>query len=82
MNDHQDSEHFTYDRTWEQIHSLLGKAEREQNMHFVEMSIVGISKKKRMKHMRNYKALQGVITSIRWVLGDLNTDSNAVLGRD
>ena len=31
MNDHQDSEHFTYDRTWEQIHSLLGKAEREQN---------------------------------------------------
>jgi uncharacterized protein VirK/YbjX len=82
MNDHQDSEHFTYDRTWEQIHGMLDKAEREQNIHFVEMSIVGISKKKRMMHMRNYKALQGVITSIRWVLGDLNIHPDTVLGRD
>ena len=30
MNDHQDSENFSYERTWEEIENLLNKAEREQ----------------------------------------------------
>jgi len=29
-------------------------------------------KDKRMYHMRNYKALEGVVKALRWVLGDLN----------
>jgi hypothetical protein len=35
MSDHQDSEHFTYNKTWEQIESLLDEAEREQNKRWV-----------------------------------------------
>ena len=70
MNDHQDSEHFSYERTWEEIEVMLDKAERKQNMHFMQMQRPGMKKKERMKHMRNYKALEGVIKSLRWVLGD------------
>ena len=33
MNDHQASEHFTYSRTWEDIHDMLERAERKQNKH-------------------------------------------------
>ena len=72
MNDHQDSETFSYERTWEEIEVMLDKAERKQNMHFMQMQRQGINKKERMKHMRNYKALEGVIKSLRWVLGDKN----------
>jgi hypothetical protein len=72
MNDHQDSNHFSYARTWEQIEDMLDKAERKQNRHFIEMQKKGIKKKDRITHMRNYKALEGVIKSLRWVLGDKN----------
>ena len=70
MNDHQDSEHFAYNRTWAEIEEMLDKAERKQNMHFMQMQRQGMKKKERMMHMRNYKALEGVIKSLRWVLGD------------
>ena len=72
MNDHQDSEHFTYERTWEQIHEMLDKAERKQNMHFVKMQ--GSKKSERIYHMRNYKALEGVVKALRWTLGDIKID--------
>lgn len=80
MNDHQDSENFAYDKTWVDIHAMLDKAEREQNKHFVAMNNVN-SKRKRIFHMRNYKGLQGVIVSLRWVLGDLHISSDKVLGK-
>ena len=72
MNDHQDSEHFSYSTTWEEIENMLDKAERKQNQHFMEMQRKGIPKRVRISHMRNYKALEGVIKSLRWVLGDKN----------
>jgi len=68
MNDHQDSESFTYERTWDDIHTMLDKAERKQNKHYTAM--LRGPKNKRMFHMRNYKALEGVVKSLRWVLGD------------
>ena len=68
MNDHQDSESFTYERTWDEIHNMLDKAERKQNKHYTAM-LQG-AKDKRMFHMRNYKALEGVVKALRWVLGD------------
>ena len=37
MNDHQDSEHFSYNTTWAQIEDMLDKAERKQNQHFLQM---------------------------------------------
>lgn len=61
--------HFTYERTWDEIEEMLDRAERKQNMHFMKMQ-KKISKKERIAHMRNYKALEGVIKALRWVLGD------------
>ena len=61
--------HFTYDRSWEQIEAMLDKAERKQNFHSIKMSD-DTSKKERIFHMRQFKALEGVIKSLRWVLGD------------
>ena len=73
MNDLQDSENFTYNRTWEEIETMLDKAERKQNWHFMEMNNTN-NKKKRMKHMRNYKALEGVVKALRWTLGDMHVE--------
>lgn len=81
MNDHQDSENFSYERTWEEIEDLLNKAEREQNIHLTALQ----TKKPKpllMKHMRNYKGLEGVINALRWVLGDLKINEEKVLGRE
>jgi len=81
MNDHQDSENFSYERTWEEIEDLLNKAEREQNKHLTALQ-TRKPKPLLMKHMRNYKGLEGVIYALRWVLGDLKIDEDKVLGRE
>ena len=73
MNDHQDSENFSYERTWEDIHAMLDKAERKQNWHYNQIQTTR-NKKKRLTHMRNYKALEGVIKALRWTLGDLHVE--------
>lgn len=49
---------------------MLDKAERRQNTHFSKMNISG-DKKEKIYHMRNYKALEGVIKALRWTLGDI-----------
>ena len=72
MNDHQDSEHFTYERTWLEIQEMLDKAERLQNQHHMNMQTC--PKNKRIYHMRNYKALEGVVKALRWTLGDIKVD--------
>lgn len=74
MSDHQDSEHFTYDRNWEEIENMLDAAERMQNKwinRFYEAQVQG--DRRTMKDCaRNKKALEGVIKTLRWVLGDKN----------
>ena len=80
MNDHQDSENFSYNRSWEEIEQMLYLAEREQNMCYVQMQ--KCKKKDRMYWMRKYKGLEGVINGLRWVLGDLKVNKKKVLGRD
>lgn len=72
MNDHQDSESFMGVRDEKVILNMLDKAERKQNMHFVKMQ--RSKKKERIFHMRNYKALEGVVKSLRWTLGDKNIE--------
>jgi len=59
---------FTYERTWAEIQDMLDRAERKQNQHYTVMQ--KCKKEERMYHMRNYKALEGVVKSLRWVLGD------------
>lgn len=81
MNDHQDSENFSYERTWEEIEDMMNKAEREQNKHLTALQS-RMPKTLLMKHMRNYKGLEGVINALRWVLGDLKISEEKVLGRD
>ena len=71
MNDHQDSENFSYERTWEEIEAMLDQAERLQHKHFMLMQRTK-NKKKRVMHMRNYKALEGVVKALRWTLGDMH----------
>tara|TARA_R110001592_G_scaffold143591_1_gene366454 strand:+ start:381 stop:629 length:249 start_codon:yes stop_codon:yes gene_type:complete len=67
--------HFTYERNWEQIENMLDKAERKQNLHSVQMSDErNLTKKQRIYHMRQFKALEGVIKSLRWVLGDRDVE--------
>lgn len=81
MNDHQDSENFSYERTWEEIQGMLNKAESEQNKHLTALQ-TRKPKQLLMKHMRNYKGLEGAINALRWVLGDLKVDEQKVLGRE
>lgn len=66
------SDDFTYNRSWEEIQTMLEKAEHKQNLHYTAMQTC--PKDKRMFHMRNYKALEGVVKSLRWVLGDKNIE--------
>jgi len=65
---------FTYERSWDDIHAMLDRAERKQNAHLTGMQRDKVTKEQRIKHMRNYKALEGVIKSLRWVLGDRNIE--------
>ena len=75
MNDHQDSEHFSYTRTWDEIEDMLAQAERTLNFHQLKMlenkPPRGKSPSKKWTyHARNYKSLQGVVKTLRWTLGD------------
>jgi hypothetical protein len=80
MNDHQDSENFAYNKSWAEIENLLDEAEAEQNRRWI--AFTKCPKPLRQQHWNNYKGLQGVINSLRWVLGDLKMSKNKVLGRD
>ncbi len=73
MSDHQESEHFRYNRTWEDIETMLDKAEVVMNRHYSQY-MTAQDKKKKMYHARNYKALQGVVKTLRWTLGDINVE--------
>ena len=72
-------ERYTGVRSEEVILAMLDKAERKQNMHFTKMQTVDSNDrifvkdkviKLRIYHMRQYKALEGVVKSLRWALGD------------
>lgn len=74
LSDHQDSDHFSYTRTWDEIESMLDKAEKTLNFHELKMMGFRPKSKRWMFHARNYKALQGVIKTLRWTLGDKDID--------
>jgi len=73
LSDHQDSEHFSYERSWEDIESMLREAEKVQN-DWVMKYFTARERNNRegMKiAARNKKALEGVVKTLRWVLGDI-----------
>ena len=67
------SKHYTYQWTWAEIENMLDKAERKQNEHYMKMQKG--RRKERIYHMRNYKALEGVVKSLRWTLGDKDIEN-------
>lgn len=80
MSDQQDSEHFAGVRDEGEILTMLDRAERRQNTMMANLSMINNRKgtpevrKKRMYYMRNYKALEGVIKTLRWALGDMDVE--------
>jgi phage shock protein A len=72
MSDHQDSEHFSYDRSWKQIEQMLDAAERIQNKWISNFYIAQEDNNKPLMReaARNKKALEGVVKTLRWCLGD------------
>ena len=72
MSDHQDTDSFSYTRSWEDIEIMLDKAERKLNFHRIKMDNHPQKSKKWFEHARNFKALQGVVKTLRWTLGDKN----------
>jgi hypothetical protein len=51
---------------------MLDKAERKLNFHQLKMSQYRPKSKEWVFHARNFKALQGVVKTLRWTLGDKN----------
>jgi len=74
LSDHQDSEHFSYSRTWDEIEAMLDKAEKTLNYHELKMMQYAPKSKRWVFHARNFKALQGVTKTLRWTLGDKNVE--------
>ena len=81
MNDHQDSENFSYTRSWDDIENMLWEAERTQNQHLLALNRNNLTKEQKVQHMRDFKGLQGVIYGLRWVLGDNKMPRKKVLGK-
>ena len=72
LSDHQDTDHFSYNRNWDEIETMLHKAEALRNqweMRYYKAR-QNNNKKKTLEAMRNMKALEGVIKTLRWTLGD------------
>ena len=69
MNDHQDSESFTYERSWHEIELMLDRAEKKLNFHTTRFAEED-SRKSKIYHAKQLKALQGVCKTLRWTLGD------------
>tara|TARA_R110002020_G_scaffold313733_1_gene528964 strand:+ start:668 stop:916 length:249 start_codon:yes stop_codon:yes gene_type:complete len=71
MSDHQESDSFSYNRSWIEIEAMLEDAERRMNEHQVKLLFYKTKDRKRaIFHARNFKALQGVVKTLRWTLGD------------
>lgn len=75
-------DHFSYERSWDEIETMLLTAERTQNAHLLALQDKRLTKKQKVKHMRDFKGLQGVIHALRWTLGDNNMSKSKVLGHE
>jgi len=54
---------------------MLDRAERLKNWHeLYAKKGAGLGRVERIMHMRNYKALEGVVKTLRWALGDKSVE--------
>ncbi len=72
LSDHQDSRHFSYNRNWDEIEDMLDAAERRQNDWIMKFHAAKKANNRKVMAdcARNKKALEGVIKTLRWTLGD------------
>lgn len=66
----------SYDRTWDEIEHMLDEAERVQNGWVrTYHDARNLNDRETMKEAaRNKKALEGVVKTLRWVLGEEGVD--------
>ena len=62
----------SYERTWQEIETMLDRAERTKNGWQVQYEYAKENENRRqmIDAARNFKALQGVEKTLRWVLGE------------
>ncbi len=72
MSDHQENFHRTYDRSWDDIEDMLLKAEKKMNewITFFYHCKENDDKSGMREAARNKKALEGVIKTLKWTLGE------------
>jgi hypothetical protein len=66
----------TYDRSWDEIEDMLSLAEEraaEWRGWFQDCKENG-DREGMKEAARNYKALEGVVKTLRWVLGEIGVD--------
>jgi hypothetical protein len=66
----------TYDRSWEEIEEMLNQAEErtEEWRSWFEECKANEDREGMKEAARNYKALEGVVKTLRWVLGEVGVD--------
>jgi len=76
LSDHQDSDIFSYERTWDEIEIMLDKAETKRNQWLMifERARTNQNRKQMLLAAKNSKALEGVIKTLRWTLGDKDVE--------
>lgn len=74
MSDHQDTEHFMGMRDEAAIIAMLDKAERLKNWHELHAKEPMGDRRMKILHAKNFKALEGVCKTLRWVLGDMDVE--------
>ena len=67
----------SYDRTWEEIEEMLNKAIQKRNnwKKWFESCKKSGDREGMKEAARNHKALDGVIKTLRWTLGEEGIDS-------
>tara|TARA_Y100001954_G_scaffold173841_1_gene184705 strand:- start:199 stop:426 length:228 start_codon:yes stop_codon:yes gene_type:complete len=67
----------TYNRTWEEIENMLDRAEKKMKKwrDFFEECRERGDRDGMKDAARNFKALEGVIKTLKWTLGDMSVDT-------
>ena len=67
----------TYNRTWEEIENMLDRAEEKMRKwrDFFEECRERGDRDGMKDAARNFKALEGVIKTLKWTLGDMSVDT-------
>ena len=68
--------HRTYERTWEEIESMLDQATEKMHQwkEWYEMCKAEKDKSGMIEAARNHKALEGVVKTLKWTLGEEGID--------